>query len=98
MHASIQSQKNALDFINEIRDKLSMSMWARRIIGNQHYPSYRKRSMDKVLLELCESGYNGYLTIETDDKVYLKSLSIEDKVGELRKEREYLDSVFVGGT
>lgn len=75
-----------------------MSMLARRIMGNQHYPSHRKRSMDKVLLELCESEYNGYLTIETDDKVYLKPLSIEDKIGELRKEREYLDSVFVAST
>ncbi len=69
-------------------------MWAHRIMGNQHYPSHSKRSMDKVLLELCKSGYNSYLTIEIDEKVNLKPL-IEDKIGELREEREYLEQVFV---
>ena len=50
--------------------------------------------MDAVLRQLKDSGYNGDLTIEIDDKVYPESLSRKDKVRELVEERKYLDSIF----
>lgn len=94
VHAFIQAPQVAMSFIDELGDKMINVHVGASHNDLPHYPSHRKRNIDKVLLALYDSGYTGDLTIEIDDKVYSTTLSREDKVMELSKEREYLEEIF----
>lgn len=93
-HAFIQSPETAMSFISELRDKIINVHVGAPHDGKQHYPSHRNKSMEAVLRALRSSGYDGDLTIEIDDKAYSMPMSREDKVRELREERNYLESIF----
>jgi sugar phosphate isomerase/epimerase len=51
-------------------------------------------SADPALEVLRDAGYDGPLTLELDDKKYSETLSRDDKVGVLRRERRHLESVW----
>ncbi len=93
-HAFIRSSENALSFVKELGDRMINVHVGAPHDGKPHYPSHMVKKMDVVLLKLRDSGYNGDLTIEIDDKVYSRSLSREDKIRELAKERKHLESIF----
>ncbi len=94
VHAFIVSSENAMSFIKKLGDKIINVHVGAPHDGKLHYPSHRKKKMDKVLRALRDSGYDGDLTIEIDDKVYSKPMSREEKVRELREERKYLETIF----
>lgn len=94
VHAFMDSPKTALSFIDELGDKIINVHVGAPHDGKPHFPSHFDKKMDAVLRSLRDSGYQGDLTIEIDDKVYPESLSREDKVKELIKERKYLESIF----
>jgi sugar phosphate isomerase/epimerase len=94
VHAYIQSPEIALSFIDELSNKMVNVHIGSPHDGKPHYPSHRKKNVGQVLNALKECGYDGDLTIEIDDKIYSRPLSREDKVEELRKEREYLEGIF----
>lgn len=50
-------------------------------------------SSDPALEALRDAGYDGPLTLELDDKKFSKTLSRDDKVRVLRRERRHLESV-----
>lgn len=95
VHAFIRSPDSALSFIDELGDKIINVHVGAPHDGKPHYPSHRKKNMDKVLRALEDSGYDGDLTIEIDDKVYPMPLSRKEKIKELREERKYLESIFL---
>lgn len=95
VHAFIQSSEIALSFIEELDDKMINVHVGAPHDGKPHYPSYGEKNMENILLRLRDSGYDGDITIEIDDKVYSKPLSREDKIRELREERKYLEAIFV---
>jgi len=95
VHASIQSPLVALSFIEELSSKIINGHVSAPHNGKPHFASNRNRNMGIVLNALRDSGYNGNLTIEIDDKTYSKQLSREDKVQELIRERKYLESIFM---
>ena len=45
-------------------------------------------------MALRDSGYDGDITIEIDDKTYSNKLSREEKIKELETERIYLENIF----
>ncbi|MDO8726548.1 MAG: sugar phosphate isomerase/epimerase [Candidatus Methanoperedens sp.] len=94
VHAFIQSPQIAMSFINELSDKMINVHVGSPHNGKPHYPSHRKKKMGAILRALKDSGYEGDLTIEIDDQRYSRPLSREDKVIELREEREYLEEIF----
>ncbi len=94
LHAFIQSPEVALSFIEELGEKIINVHVGAPHDGNRHYPSHRNKNMDKVLRALSDSGYDGDLTIEIDDKAYSKPMSRDDKIRELTDERKYLESIF----
>jgi len=55
---------------------------------------HNEKKMDIILQSLGDSGYNGDITIEIDDKVYPGPLSEEEKIRELINERKYLELMF----
>jgi len=61
--------------------------------GVRHLPA-SIGSVDQVLMALRDIGYDGPLTLELDDKKFPKTLSKEDKVEVLRRERRHLESIW----
>ncbi len=94
VHAFIQSPGIAMSFIEELSDKMINLHIGAPHDGKPHFPSYLKKNMEPVLTALRDSGYNGDITIEIDDKTYSKRLSREEKVNELIRERIYLENIF----
>ncbi len=95
VHAFIVSPENAMSFITELGDKIINVHVGAPHDGKPHYPSHLNRDMYRVLRALRDTGYDGDLTIEIDDKAYPRPLSRADKVRELQEEKKYLESVFV---
>jgi len=94
VHAFIQSPDIAMSFINVLSDRIINVHVGSLHNGKPHYPSHIQKNMGTVLCALRDSGYDKDLTIEIDDKRYSRPLSREDKVMELREEREYLEEIF----
>jgi sugar phosphate isomerase/epimerase len=95
VHAFLNSRKTALSFIDELGDRIINVHVGAPHNGKPHYPAHYEKKMEIVLQHLSDTGYNGDLTIEIDDKTYPAQLSREDKINELIREREYLESIFV---
>ncbi|MCE8428983.1 MAG: sugar phosphate isomerase/epimerase [Candidatus Methanoperedens sp.] len=94
VHATIASPLVAMSFIEELCDKIINVHVGAPHNGKPHFASHRNRNMGTVLKALRDSGYDGNLTIEIDDKTYSRKLSRKDKVQELIRERKYLESIF----
>ncbi|GFO96899.1 xylose isomerase domain-containing protein [groundwater metagenome] len=94
VHGFIVSPETAMSFIEELADRMINVHTGAPHNGKPHYPSYLRKNMDSVLMALRNSGYDGDLTIEIDDKVYPTYLSREDKIRELVEEKNHLCSIF----
>lgn len=91
-HACMQSQEHALAFIEELGDRM-INVHVASPDNGKHSPTHHNKN-NKVLLALKDSGYDRDITIEIDDKVYPIPLSREDKIKELRDERDYIEKIF----
>lgn len=94
VHAFLNSRRTALSFIDKLGDKIINVHVGAPHNGKPHYPAHYEKKMEIVLQRLCDMGYNGDLTIEIDDQTFPAQLSREDKINELIREREYLESIF----
>ena len=83
----------AIAFVDILKDRiLNVHVSATRD-GVRHLPP-SDGAADPVLEALRDVGYDGPLTLELDDKKFSKTLSRDDKVGVLRRERRHLESVW----
>ena len=83
----------AIAFVETLQDRiLNVHVSATRE-GVRHLPA-SDGSIDRVLTSLRDLGYKGPLTLELDDKKFPTTLSQEDKVRVLRRERRHLESVW----
>lgn len=94
VHAFLESQKNIFLFIDELGNRIKNVHIGAPHNGKPHYPLRYEKKIELVLKYLFDSGYEGDLTIEIDDKNYPGSLSKYDKIRELSGERKYLESIF----
>ncbi len=62
--------------------------------GRPHHPVHNDPSAARVLAELADRGYDGYLTLELEDMVFAGPLSSEEKVVLLARELEALEKIF----
>ncbi len=82
----------AIEFVDRLGDRILNVHVSTTRDGVRHLPP-SDRSVDRVLAALKEVGYGGPLTLELDDKKFPETLSKEDKVWVLRRERRHLESV-----
>jgi len=83
----------AIAFVDILKDRiLNVHVSATRD-GVRHLPP-SDGSADPVLKSLRDAGYDGPLTLELDDKKFSETLSREDKVRVLWRERRHLGSVW----
>lgn len=95
VHAFLNSRNTLFSFIDELGDRILNVHVGATHNGKPHYPANYEKKMEIVLQRLYDIGYNGDLTIEIDDKVFPAQLSREDKITELIREKEYLESIFI---
>lgn len=62
--------------------------------GRPHHPIHGNPTAVRVLTELADRGYDGYLTLELEDMVFPEPLSSEEKIVLLMREFEVLDAIF----
>lgn len=62
--------------------------------GRPHHPIHDDPSAKRVLTELADRGYGGYLTLELEDMVFPGALSSEEKIVLLTREMEALQGIF----
>ncbi len=94
VHAALISQNTALSFIDELGERIINLHVGAPHDDKPHFPSHHERRMEMVLRHLHDFGYDGDLTIEIDDKVYPGPLSKQEKINELKCERDYLEGIF----
>ncbi len=83
----------ALAFVEALGDRILDVHVSATVDGVRHLP-LSAGSVDLVLTALRDAGYDGPLTLELDDKKYPETLSKEDKVRAIIRERLHLESVW----
>jgi len=62
--------------------------------GRPHHPIHDDPAALRVLSDLAERGYGGWLTLEVDDMIFPGALSAEEKIVLLSRELAALREVF----
>ncbi len=62
--------------------------------GRPHYPIHDDPDAMRVLTELADRGYDGYLTLELEDMVFPGALSSEEKIVVLKRQLGVFEKVF----
>ncbi|HPR66742.1 MAG TPA: sugar phosphate isomerase/epimerase [Methanothrix sp.] len=83
----------AMAFVETLKDRILNVHVSTTMNGVRHLPP-SDGSVDQILRALKDVGYEGPLTLELDDKKFSETLSKEDKVRVLIKERRHLESVW----
>ncbi|WP_286879156.1 sugar phosphate isomerase/epimerase family protein [Methanoculleus sp. UBA413] len=94
-HAMMTSCDEVIRFIDLCIDRMA-NIHVSAIGGNgrPHHPIHDDPSAIRVLTELADRGYDGYLTLELEDMVFPGSLSSEEKIVLLMRELDTLDAIF----
>ncbi|CVK31584.1 sugar phosphate isomerase/epimerase [Methanoculleus bourgensis] len=94
-HAMMTSCDEVIRFIDLCIDRMA-NIHVSAIGGNgrPHHPIHDDPSAIRVLTELADRGYDGYLTLELEDMVFPSSLSSEEKIVLLMRELDALDTIF----
>ena len=94
-HAMMSSCDEALRFIDLCIDR-TVNVHVSAIGGNgrPHHPVSNDPAATRVLAELADRGYDGYLTLELEDMVFPTPLSSEEKIVLLMRELEALEKAF----
>ena len=61
--------------------------------SGRHVASRRSQKVEEALKKIAETGYDGLVTVELDDLGY-GLMDYRAKIEELKKEREFLESIF----
>ena len=94
-HAMMTSCDEVLRFIDLCIERMAnVHVSALGGNGRPHHPIHNDPSATRVLAELADRGYDGYLTLELEDMVFPGALSSEEKVVLLIRELEALEMIF----
>ncbi|BBL69108.1 sugar phosphate isomerase/epimerase family protein [Methanoculleus chikugoensis] len=94
-HAMMTSCDEAIRFIDLCIERMTnVHVSALGGNGRPHHPIHDDPEALRVLAELADRGYGGYLTLELEDMVFPGALSSEEKVVLLSRESEALREAF----
>ncbi|NYT02520.1 MAG: sugar phosphate isomerase/epimerase [Methanosarcinales archaeon] len=83
----------ALSFVDRLFERIVNVHVSATVEGNKHMPP-SDGSMDSVLMALRDAGYQGFLTLELDDKKYPNKMGKMEKASALRTESRHLLDIF----
>ena len=94
-HAMMTSCDEVLRFIDLcIERTVNIHVSALGGNGRPHHPIHNDRAAKRVLAELADRGYDGYLTLELEDMVFPGALSSEEKIVLLNRQLEAFEKAF----
>jgi sugar phosphate isomerase/epimerase len=93
-HAMMTSFDEAIRFIDLCSDRMVNVHVSALRNGRPHYPIHDDPAASRVLGELADRGYDGYLTLELEDMVFENTLTSEEKIVLLMQELEALEKIF----
>ncbi|HOI58715.1 MULTISPECIES: sugar phosphate isomerase/epimerase family protein [unclassified Methanoculleus] len=94
-HAMMTSSREVDRFIDLCMERMvNVHVSALGENGRPHHPVHDDPGALRVLTELADRGYGGYLTLELEDMVFPGTLSSEEKVVLLMQESEALQGIF----
>lgn len=85
--------KNADEFIELLSDRIENVHVSSFDKKGRHISCRNDKRVAKILKKLAELGYNKLITVELDDLGY-KKMNFQEKIDELKKEREFLEKFF----
>ena len=89
-HAMALSVEEVTNYIDVCGDRLANIHLSRSENGKTHLPLDGSPRARAVLQALREAGYPGTLTLEIEDRNFDHDLSLEEKVGLLAREAEFI--------
>jgi sugar phosphate isomerase/epimerase len=89
-HAMAKSDDEVIRYIELCHDRLINVHISRFDRGKAHFPLDRSASMEKVMESLKDHHYNGSLTLEIEDLNLDRTLSAEEKVALLVRDRTFM--------
>ncbi|HUK92747.1 MAG TPA: sugar phosphate isomerase/epimerase family protein [Methanomicrobiales archaeon] len=89
-HAMAHSVGEVAGFIDLCSDRIANIHLSRSEDGKTHLPLDGSPRARAVLQALREAGYEGTLTLEIEDRNFDHDLSLEEKVGLLAREAEFI--------
>jgi len=94
-HAMMTSSEEVDRFIDLCMERMvNIHVSALGGNGRPHHPIHDDPGALRVLTELADRGYGGYLTLELEDMVFSGTLSSEEKIVLLTREMEALQGIF----
>ncbi|MDN5339247.1 MAG: hypothetical protein PWQ30_356 [Euryarchaeota archaeon] len=94
-HAMMTSWDETIRFIDLCIERMvNVHVSALGGNGRPHHPIHDDQKALRVLAELADRGYGGYLTLELEDMVFPGALSSEEKIVLLSRQSEALREVF----
>jgi sugar phosphate isomerase/epimerase len=89
-HAMALSLEEVTDYIELCGDRLANIHLSRSEDGKTHLPLDGSSRARAVLHALRDAGYSGALTLEIEDRNFDHDLSLEEKVGLLSREADFI--------
>ena len=94
-HAMMASRGEVDRFIDLCIDRMvNVHVSALGANGRPHHPIHDDPAAQRVLADLADRGYTGYLTLELEDMVFSGALSSEEKIVLLSRELRALQEIF----
>ncbi len=94
-HAMMNSPTEVGQFLDLCIERMAnVHVSALGVNGRPHHPIHDDPAALRVLSDLAERGYGGWLTLEVDDMIFPGALSAEEKIVLLSRELAALREVF----
>lgn len=90
-HAMAASPGDVRRYIDLCADRIANVHLSVADGGRMHLPVAGNRYAGEIVRALADAGYDGFLTLEIEDRNFSHPLSIEEKITVLRQEREFLE-------
>ncbi|TAJ44827.1 sugar phosphate isomerase/epimerase family protein [Methanofollis fontis] len=90
-HAMNASPQGVIRYIETCGDRCANVHLSAAMDGRMHLPVDGDRRIATIIRSLADAGYDGPLTLEIDDQAFSRPLSLEEKIGILRRQRVFIE-------
>lgn len=90
-HAMNPSPEGVFRYIETCGDRCANVHLSAAMDGRMHLQVDGDLRIASIIRSLADAGYDGPLTLEIDDQTFSRPLSLEEKIGVLRRQRAFIE-------